>query len=283
VDKILKPNEILELSLNVCEQKARGGFRKLLVLAVLAGAFIAFGANASSMAAYGLFAEYRSYGIGRMVAGAIFPVGLIFVVIAGAELFTGNVLIAGAVIVRRVSLAALLRNWGIVYFGNFIGSLLIVGLVIVSGQLHSGEDMLGAVTIKIAVGKTALSFPGAVALGVMCNWLVCLAVWMAYASKSVQGKVCAIFFPVMVFVLSGFEHSIANMYYIPAGILAKSDVALADAALELGLTAQQMDDLTWDALFIHNLAPVTLGNIIGGALFVAIAYIAAYGAKRGGS
>jgi formate/nitrite transporter len=280
VEKILKPDEILEASLNVCVTKAGGSFVRLLVLAVLAGGFIAFGANGSSMAAFALFAEPETYGLGRALAGAIFPVGLILVVIAGAELFTGNVLIAGAVVAQRVRFSAMLRNWGIVYLGNFIGSLLVVGLVIVSGQLHAGADLLGAITIKIAAGKAALSFPGAVSLGIMCNWLVCLAVWMAYASSSVQGKVAAMFFPVMVFVLAGFEHSIANMYYVPAGILAKADSAFVEAAMAHGVTAQQMDGLTWGGFFANNLAPVTIGNIIGGAVFVSFAYIAAYGARR---
>jgi len=280
MDKIIKPDEIFEVSLTVAEGKVRGGFFKLLILAVLAGAFIAFGAEGSSMAAYGLLADPHTYGLGKAVAGAIFPVGLILVVIAGAELFTGNILIAGAVAVRRVSPGAMLRNWGIVYLGNFIGAMLIAWFVIVSGQLHGGADMLGAMTIKIAAGKTALSFPSALVLGIMCNWLVCLAVWMAYASNSVQGKIAAIFFPVMVFVLSGFEHSIANMYYIPAGILAKANPDLIRAALDIGVSQEQIDGLTWGAFFGGNLPPVTIGNIIGGAVFVSFAYLAAYGTKK---
>jgi formate/nitrite transporter len=280
MDRILKPDEILEASLGVAEAKARSGFVKLLVLAILAGAFIAFGAEGSSFAAYGLLAEPSAYGLGKALAGAIFPVGLILVVIAGAELFTGNILIAGAALAKRVGLGALLRNWGIVYLGNFIGSMLIVWLIVTSGQLHSGAGLLGAVTIKIAAGKTALDFLPAFALGIMCNWLVCLAVWLTYATSTVQGKIAGIFFPIMVFVLSGFEHSIANMYYIPAGILAKSDPALVEGALAIGVTEQQLDGLTWASFFGHNLPPVTLGNIVGGAVFVSFAYIAAYGLKK---
>ncbi|MDR0518754.1 MAG: formate/nitrite transporter family protein [Clostridiales Family XIII bacterium] len=278
MDKIIKPDEIFEVSMGVCEGKAAGGFRKLLVLAVLAGAFIAFGAESSSMAAYALLADPQTYGLGKALAGAIFPVGLILVVIAGAELFTGNVLIAGAVAAKRVSPQAMLRNWGIVYLGNFIGSILIAWFVVSSGQLHGGADLLGAMTIKIAAGKVALGFPSALVLGIMCNWLVCLAVWMAYAAPTVQGKIAAIFFPVMVFVLSGFEHSIANMYYIPAGILAGADPALAAAAANIGVAQEQLDGLTWGAFIGGNLIPVTIGNIIGGAVFVSLAYLAAYGA-----
>jgi formate/nitrite transporter len=280
MEKILKPDEMLEVSLNVAEGKAKGRFVKTLVLAALAGAFIAFGAEGASLAAYSLLAEPSTYGLGKTLAGAIFPVGLILVIIAGAELFTGNVLIAGAVAAKRVSGGALLRNWGIVYLGNFLGSMLIVWLIFVSGQLHSGADLLGAVTIKIAAGQVALGFPAALSLGIMCNWLVCLAVWLTYATSTVQGKIAAIFFPIMLFVLSGFEHSIANMYYIPAGILAKSNPAFVSAALDIGVTQQQIDELTWASFFGHNLPPVTLGNIIGGAVFVSLAYIAAYGVKK---
>jgi formate/nitrite transporter len=280
MEKIIKPDELFEASLTVAEGKAKGGFLKLLILAILAGAFIAFGAEGSTMAAYGLLADPGTYGLGKALAGAIFPAGLIFVVIAGAELFTGNILISGAVAVRRVSLLAMLRNWGIVYFGNFIGAILLAWFIVSSGQLHSGADLLGAMTIKIAASKVALSFPAALVLGILCNWLVCLAVWMSYASSSVQGKIAAMFFPVMVFVLSGFEHSIANMYYIPAGILAKANPDLAAAALGIGVSQEQIDGLTWGSFLGGNLPPVTLGNIIGGAVFVSLAYLAAYGTKK---
>ncbi|MDR2163506.1 MAG: formate/nitrite transporter family protein [Clostridiales Family XIII bacterium] len=280
MDKILKPDEILEASLVAAADRANSGFVKLLVLAVLGGAFIAFGAEGSSFAAYGLLAEPSTFGLGKALAGAIFPVGLILVVIAGAELFTGNVLIAGSVAAGRVSCGGLLRNWGIVYIGNFIGAMLIAWFIVVGGQLHSGADLLGAVTIKIAAGKASLSFPAALVLGILCNWLVCLAVWLAYASSTVTGKIAAIFFPIMVFVLSGFEHSVANMYYIPAGIFAKADPALARAAMDIGVTQQQIDGLTWASFLGKNLPPVTLGNIIGGVVFVSFAYIAAYGLKK---
>jgi formate/nitrite transporter len=279
MDKILKPDEILEVSLSVAEAKAKGGFVKLLVLAALAGAFIAFGAEGSNLAAYSLLAEPSTYGLGKALAGAIFPVGLILVIIAGAELFTGNVLIAGAAAVRRVSCGALFRNWGIVYLGNFLGSVFIAWLIFESGQLHSGANLLGAVTIKIAASKVALSFPAALALGIMCNWLVCLAVWLTYASSTVQGKIAAIFFPIMVFVLSGFEHSVANMYYIPAGILAKANDAYLQAARDIGLTDAALESLTWKGFFVNNLVPVTIGNIVGGCLFVSLAYLVAYRAK----
>jgi formate/nitrite transporter len=283
MDTILKPAEVLEASVVVAEAKARGSFVKILILSILAGAFIAFGAEGSTLASYGLLAEPATYGLGKALAGAVFPVGLILVVIAGAELFTGNVLIFGATLAGRVSPGALLRNWGIVYLGNFIGSMLIVWFIAVSGQLHTGSDMLGAITIKIAASKTGLEFGPALVLGIMCNWLVCLGVWLSYASRSVQGKIAGIFFPIMVFVLSGFEHSIANMYYIPAGLLAKADPALAEAALGLGVTQSQLDGLGWQAFFFQNLPPVTLGNIIGGAVFVSCAYVAAYGVKRRGA
>jgi formate/nitrite transporter len=280
MDKILKPDEILEASFRVSEGKAQSGFRKTFVLAILAGSFIAFGAEGSSLAAYSLLADPALFGLGKALAGAIFPVGLILVIIAGAELFTGNVLITGAAAAGRVRCGALLRNWGVVYLGNFLGAVLLAWLIFASGQLHSGADLLGAVTIKIAAGKTALPFAQALILGILCNWLVCLAVWLTYAASTVQGKIAAIFFPIMVFVLSGFEHSVANMYYIPAGILAKSDPAFVAKALEIGVSQEQIDGLTWASFLGHNLPPVTLGNIIGGAVFVSLAYVAAYGARR---
>jgi len=271
--------EILEASISVAKTKAAGGARKLFVLGILAGAFIAFAAQGSNMGAFNLLAYPETYGLGRALAGAIFPVGLMLVVIAGAELFTGNTLMIGAVVKREITPGAMLRNWGIVYVSNLAGSLLIVWLIAASGQLHGGADLLGAVTIKIAAGKTALSFEGAFALGILCNWLVCLAVWMAFATTSMTGKIFAIFFPIMIFITSGFEHSVANMYYIPAGIVAKTQEAYVAAAQGIGVTDAALGGLTWHGFFVNNLIPVTLGNIVGGCVFVSLAYLLAYRAK----
>ncbi|MDR3364754.1 MAG: formate/nitrite transporter family protein [Clostridiales Family XIII bacterium] len=268
-------NELLEVSIEAAVSKAGASWVRLSVLGILAGAFIAFAAEGSSMAAFNLLADAGTFGLGRALTGAVFAVGLMLVVVAGAELFTGNVLMLGAAFAKRVTWGGLLRSWGIVYAANLAGSLLIVCMMDSSGLWHAGGDLLGAVTIKIAAGKTALGFESAFVLGIMCNWLVCLAVWMAWAAGDVGGKIAAIFFPIWLFVTSGFEHSVANMYYIPAGILAKAVPAYAEKAAEIGVSADALAGLGWQGFFVGNLLPVTLGNIVGGGVFVSLAYLLA--------
>jgi len=265
--------ELIGVLHETSDVKAKSSWVRLLVLGILAGAYIAFAAEASTMAAFNLLADPATYGVGRALTGAVFTAGLMFCVIAGAELFTGNTLMVGSLAVRKISFGAMLRNWGIVYVANFIGSMLLVCLISSSGLWHSSGDLLGAVAIKIAAGKTALGFESAFSLGILCNWLVCLAVWMAWAAEGVGAKLGAIFFPIWLFVTSGFEHSIANMYYIGAGLIAKGTPAYAAKALEIGVSAEALDGLTWQGFFITNLVPVTLGNIVGGAFFVALAYV----------
>ncbi|MDR2487451.1 MAG: formate/nitrite transporter family protein [Clostridiales Family XIII bacterium] len=276
---LLRPDEILEASIDTAEGKANGSFVKLAVLAFLAGAFIAFAAEGSNMAAFNLLADPASYGLGRVLAGTVFGTGLMLVVVAGGELFTGNMLMVGALARRRITAARMLRNWCIVYAFNFAGALFLAWGIYASGLLGSGDGLLGAVTVKVAAGKTALPFLSALVLGIFCNWLVCLAVWMAYGARSMVGKLFAIFFPIWLFITSGFEHCVANMYYIPAGILAKGDPALLQGALAHGASQQALDGLTWGGFLLHNLLPVTLGNILGGGLFVSLAYLVAYRKK----
>lgn len=276
----LPPHEILNVSLDVSETRAKFGFLRLLILGILAGAFIAFAAEASNMASFNLLAKPETYGLGRALSGAIFSTGLMLIILAGGELFTGNTLMIGAVIKRRISVVSLLRNWIIVYIANLIGSLLIVWFMSQSGLMHLGGEMLGVVTLRIAVMKVNLSFFSAVVLGIMCNWLVCLAIWITFGADSTVGKIFGIFFPIWLFVTSGFEHSIANMYFIPAGILAKGDPAIIDAALQNGMTQDALDSLTWGSFFVDNLIPVTIGNMIGGCVFVSLAYILAYREKK---
>lgn len=163
----------------------------------------------------------------------------------------------------------MLRNWIIVYLGNFIGSLLVAYMMVHSGLLASGADMLGAVTLKIAVYKVNLGFSQAFFLGIMCNWLVCLAVWISFGADTMAGKILAIFFPIWLFITSGFEHSVANMYYIPAGIMIKANTTFAELS---HLSRDAVDSLTWTSFFVNNLAPVTLGNIVGGGISVGMAY-----------
>ena len=275
----LTPEEITETVITTGIKKTSYSITALLVLGFLGGVFIAFASEGSTMAAFNLLAKPETYGLGKALAGAIFGTGLMLVVIAGAELFTGNALIMVSVLDKKVSLKAMMKNWFFVYLGNLIGSLFIAYMMNQSGLFASGANGLGAMTIKMATYKVGLTFSQAFYLGIMCNWLVCMAVWMAYGAKDMSGKILAIFFPIWLFITSGFEHSIANMYYIPAGILAKSNVAWANAALALGVTPEKLNHLNWGNFFIKNLLPVTLGNIVGGAFFVAAAYWFVYSKK----
>ena len=268
----LTPPQIAEETVKYGIKKTELPAVKMLVLGFLAGAFIAFAAEGSNMASFNLWLNTDTYGLGKALAGAIFGTGLMLVIIAGGELFTGNTLIFASVLQRQVSVGKMLKNWFFVYIGNFIGSVFIAWMMNKTGLFNSGAAGLGAITIKIASYKVGLSFGKAFFLGLMCNWLVCLAVWMAWGAKDITGKVLAIFFPIWLFITSGFEHSIANMYYIPAGIMAKGNPAMVDAALAHGMTAEKLAQLNWQTFFVNNLVPVTLGNIIGGGVFVACVY-----------
>jgi len=265
----LSPAEIAAHTSSVAVKKANTSWEKLLVLGFLAGAFIAFASEGSTMAAFNLLANPATYGLGKALAGTIFGTGLMFVIIAGGELFTGNTLMVVGVLDKRITVRAMLRNWMLVYAGNFIGSIFVAWMMAYSGLFHSGADMLGGMTIRIAASKTTLDFGPALVLGLMCNWLVCLAVWMAYGAKDVTGKILAIFFAIWLFITSGFEHSVANMYYIPAGIFAKANAAYASAS---GLSAEALGALNGGMFLVRNLLPVTLGNMLGGGLFVGVAY-----------
>lgn len=267
--KTLSPAEITSFAINAGMAKSNSKFLKLLVLSILAGAFIAFAAEGSNMAAFNLFAKPETYGLGKALAGAIFGTGLMLVVLAGGELFTGNTLMFAGVLDKKIKVGGMLRNWIIVYVGNFIGSIFIAYMMVHSGLFSSGGDMLGAITVKIATYKVGLSFTQGIFLGIMCNWLVCLAVWMSYGADNMIGKIFAIFFPIWLFITSGFEHSVANMYYIPAGIMAKANPVYGELA---NLSKEALNSLTWSGFFINNLVPVTLGNIIGGAVLVGMAY-----------
>lgn len=264
----LSPAEVAELVVGVGQRKAEMSVTNQLILSVMAGAFIAFGAAGACVAAH----TVESAGVAKALAGALFAAGLIMVVVAGGELFTGNSLMLMAMAEGRISPWQLLRSWLVVYAGNFAGALLTAGLVCLSGQWGMSGGLLGASVIKTAVGKTALSFQNAFFLGVLCNWLVCLAVWMSFAARDIAGKVLVIFFPIWIFVTSGFEHSVANMYYIPAGILAAADPALAERAASVGLSPEALANLNWGVMLQANLLPVTLGNVVGGGVLVALAY-----------
>ncbi len=260
--------EILEKVSDSGVAKANSSIWKLFLLAVLAGAFIAFGANGSMTVSFGFLADPdpEMIGIGKLASAAIFPVGLMMVVLCGAELFTGNTLMVTGLLDGKIKVSGMLKNWIIVYIGNFVGALLVAALINYSGLLESGGGMLGAFVVKTAAAKTSLSFGRAFVLGIMCNWLVCLAVWMSTGATETIGKIFSILFCIGLFVLSGFEHSIANMYFIPAGIMASGNSAFVD------LLGTDISGLTVAGFLTNNLLPVTLGNIVGGCGFVGVMY-----------
>jgi len=260
------PPQIAEKLGDVCQGKCRMSMKKFFVLAILAGAFIAFGAQLFIIV--GADATL-GFGFTRFIGGAVFSVGLMLVVVAGAELFTGDNLIVISALEKKVRWSELLKAWVAVYIGNLIGSLLIALLLYWSGLWSMNGNLVGASALKIAGTKVGLTFVQGLVRGVLCNWLVCLAVWMATASKDIIGKLFAVFFPIMAFVASGFEHSIANMFFIPYGILLKSVPKVVEAT---GKTLADYAGLNWATLWTKNLIPVTIGNIIGGAFFVGIVY-----------
>jgi formate/nitrite transporter len=261
----LMPHEMAEKAEAIGIRKAALPFVPLFALSVLAGAFIALGAMFATTVYAG--SSVLPYGVARLLMGLTFCLGLILVVVAGAELFTGNNLIVMAWAGGKVSTGGLLRNWVVVYLGNFVGSLGTAVLVFLSKQYTAGSGAVGEAALKIALAKANLGFTQALALGILCNVLVCLAVWLTYSGRTTTDKILAILFPITAFVAAGFEHSIANMYFLPYGLFIKAfDPAFA-VAHKLDLA-----NLTWSAFLVNNLLPVTLGNIIGGAGLVAGVY-----------
>lgn len=252
--------------------KAELPFEKSFLLAVLGGAYIALAAFGSTVASCNLTASPDTYGLGRCVSGLLFPIGLMLVVIAGGELFTGNCLMTEAVRRRTVSVSALLRSWAIVYAGNAAGAVAVACMLQASGLFHGAAGNVAAAVIRTAASKAALGASEAFVLGIFCNWLVCLAVWLASRTDTLAHKAVLLFFPIWLFVTSGYEHSVANMYYLSACLFAALDpVALKASGLLPSVTAA----LSAQGI-AANLFFVTLGNIVGGSLFVATAYCAAF-------
>jgi formate transporter len=260
----LVPAQIAERAEAIGAQKCRLPFAKLLVLGVLAGAFISLGAVFSTTVAAG---GGLPFGLQRILVGLAFCLGLVLVVAAGAELFTGNNLIVMAWARRRVSTKALLRNWAIVYLGNAIGALGTVALVLLAKHHEMADGAVGEAALRIGVAKVQLGFLQALALGVLCNALVCLAVWVAMSARTLSGKILAVIFPVTAFVAMGFEHSIANLYFVPYAVLLDT----IDPSFVAG-SGVDTAGLAWGAFLLKNLLPVTLGNILGGAGLVALVY-----------
>jgi formate transporter len=276
IDALL-PAEIALKAEAVGVQKTRMDTLRLLALAVLAGAFIALGAMFATTVLAGADGVVP-FGLSRLLSGLVFCLGLILVVVGGAELFTGNTLMVMAWAAGKVRLREMLRAWAIVYVGNFIGAVGTAGLVFLSGQYLSGKGSVAAVALTLAHNKVTLSFDQALFLGILCNVLVCLAVWLAFGARSTTDKVLAVLFPVSAFVAAGFEHSVANMYLIPLGLFIK---AWGPAALwtQINGSAASYAALTWPAFF-SSLIPVTIGNIIGGGGLVGAVYWFIYLRKR---
>jgi formate transporter len=269
VDAFIPPEMAIKAE-EVGVRKAVMGWRNTFALAVLAGAFIALGAVFATTVTAGA-GDKIPYGVTRLLAGLVFCLGLILVVVAGAELFTGNNLIAMAWADRRVSTFQLFRNWSIVYAGNFVGSVATAVFMFFSKQYTFGGGAIGLNTLTTANGKCSLDFVQAVALGVMCNALVCLAVWLCFSARTTTDKILSIVFPITAFVAAGFEHSVANMYFIPIGLLVKDGAPPAFWQV-IGKTAADFPNLTWGNFFLANLLPVTIGNIIGGSVLVGLFY-----------
>jgi len=284
VDALL-PAEMAVRAEKIGVSKAHMSLFTLFALGVLAGIFIALGAifattvTAPTMgldpATGAPLAKWLPFGISKLIGGFSFCLGLILVVVAGAELFTGNNLIIMAWANRKISTSLLLRNWGIVYVGNFVGAILTVIVVLLSGQYTFGKGAVGLNALNIAQAKVGYGFIQAIFLGSLCNMLVCLAVWLVLSARTTTDKILSVIFPITAFVAAGFEHSIANMYFIPMGLAIKQ-VAGEMFWSSIGSSAADYASLTWGNFFVRNLLPVTIGNIIGGALGVGVVYYVIY-------
>lgn len=260
------PKDILEGNIQSGKIKGNLPFLKMVLLGIMAGMFIAIGGSSSSLAVHNI----SNVGLARTLAGCIFPVGLMMIICIGGELFTGNCMMITAVIDKKIKIRNMIFNLVVVYISNLIGSLIVDLLVFYSGQLDYTNGMLGAYTIKVAIGKVNMPFLKAFTSGIMCNILVCIAVLMASAAKDITGKLLGVFFPICAFVIGGYEHCVANMFYIPSGMLASTNLTYVQQAKELyGITQEQIDSLTITNS-LNNFIPVTLGNIIGGAVLVGL-------------
>ncbi len=248
------PGEVAVNYLDACETKTTLALPRMFLLGCLAGMFVALAGVASGAAS----AMIGNPSAARLVSGAVFPAGLSMVLVAGSELFTGNNLLIMGVLQRRITLRAMLRNWLVVYLGNFAGAVLVAALAALGHVYAAFDGAFAQAVTATAAAKVSLPFGDALVRGVLCNFLVCTAVWMSNAAKTVPGKIAGLFFPIAAFVIAGFEHCVANMYYIPAGLFAS---AVSGAA---------PDGLTWGGFLLRNLLPVTLGNLIGGTGLVGV-------------
>ncbi|HIJ56227.1 MAG TPA: formate transporter FocA [Deltaproteobacteria bacterium] len=264
------PPEMAERAEKIGVQKAAMGWRTMLALGVLAGGFISMGAVFSTTVTAGATGQLP-YGVTRLLGGLVFSLGLILVVVAGAELFTGNNLIIMAWANGRVTIFQVLRNWLLVYVGNFAGAVSTAVLMYISSQYCFGKGAVGINILNTAAAKCQFGFIQAIALGIACNALVCMAVWLCYSARTTTDKILSIIFPITAFVAAGFEHSIANMYFILIGLFIKTG-APSVFWETIGKTASEFAGITWTNFIFANLLPVTIGNIFGGAVMVGLIY-----------
>lgn len=263
MENIKNVGQVVEDYIAGCNGKITCPSSKLILKAVLAGAMIAFGASAGNVASHAI----TNVGLARIASAVVFPVGLMMIVLLGGELFTGDCLMAMSVMTKKQKMLSVIRVLATVFVGNFTGASLVAFGAFFSTQFDYSSGLLGAYTIKVALGKVTLPFWKAMVSGILCNILVCAAIIMAGAAKDAAGKLTAIFFVIMLFVVEGFEHCVANMYYITAGLIASHQSRYVNLAIEqYSLTLEKIQTLNIKTYLVNNLIPVTIGNIIGGAL-----------------
>jgi formate/nitrite transporter len=273
------PAEIKEAVEKVGVKKANFSFLTSFMLAIVAGGGVGLGALYYTIVASDADLSFATV---RVVGGLVFSLGLTLVIVGGAELFTGNALIVMAWASRKVRSASVARNWAIVYAGNFVGALATAGVMFVSGQYTFGQGSVGLAALTIGNAKAGLDFVPAVVLGVMCNALVCLAVWLAFSARTTTDRILAIVPPIAAFVAIGFEHSVANMYFIPEAIAIRT-WAPAGFWATIDRAPADFSNLTVESFLFRNLLPVTIGNVIGGAVLVGVVYWFVYLRGRGSS
>ena len=259
------PADVAQNYIEIGKSKANTPTVKLVILAILAGIFVALGAIASTTVAVAV----KPASLGKFLGAVVFPGGLTMVLIAGSELFTGNCLLIIPLLEKAITAKKVVKSLVLTYIGNFIGSILLAAGVVFSHQISLFDNGVAVSVISTATTKCSISFGDALIKGILCNFLVCIAVWISFTAKDIVGKIIGVFFPVLIFVLCGFEHSVANMYYLFAGLFAKLVPAYAEAAAAAGV---DMSMLTVGRMFAGNLLPVTIGNIIGGAICVGLPY-----------
>ena len=274
----LLPPDMASKAEDIGVKKGNMDLVSMFMLALLAGAFISMGAIFYTTVVTGI-TDKVGFGLTRAIGGLAFCLGLILVIVAGAELFTGNSLLVMAVASRKLPVSKLLSNWAVVYIGNFIGSILTAYFISLTLQYTAANGAVGATALKIANAKCELGPMAAFTRGIYCNALVCAAVWLSFSCRSTTDRILAILFPISAFVACGFEHCVANMYFIPVGLFIKSSAA-PEFWAGIGKTAADYSFLTWANMMVKNLLPVTVGNVIGGGAFVGATYWMIYLRKK---